>query len=137
MEQQSEYQKFLESKRQVVNKDGFDVSDSDLSETLFDFQKHIVKKAIKAAKYAIFSECGTGKTIMQLECAKLVSERCNKPFLTLANLGVSQQTKNEADKFGYKCERIDKKTDLSKLPAGNYITNYEQLKDIDTSFFCG
>ena len=40
------------------------------SEWLFDYQKHIVDLAVKKRKFAIFADCGLGKTPMLLEFAQ-------------------------------------------------------------------
>ena len=72
-----EYREFLELKIKKTVISGFDVTDEDLNNSLYDFQKYIVKKALKAGKYAIFSDTGTGKTIMQLEWANKVAQYTN------------------------------------------------------------
>jgi len=53
-----EYLKFLETKQKRTEKSGFDVDESKLNSKLFDFQKYIVKKALKAGRYAIFADTG-------------------------------------------------------------------------------
>lgn len=123
------YEQFISNKEQRVYESGFIVDD--LHKSLFDFQKFIVKRALKIGKYAIFSECGSGKTIMQLEWAKRVSDHCNKPVLILAPLAVSGQTIQEGKKFDIEVIKYN----------GSYfpiqITNYEQLEHINTSIFAG
>ena len=59
-----EYLKFLESKTKKEGDIGF--IPETLNENLFDFQKHIVKLACKKGRFAIFADCGLGKTLMQL-----------------------------------------------------------------------
>lgn len=118
------YKEFLKSKQVSHVKTGFDVDDSWLSKQLFPFQKFIVKRALKAGKYAIFADCGLGKTVMQLVWADCVNKQTNKPVLILAPLAVVQQTKNEADKFGIPVEGID-------------ADNYEQISNIDCSKYGG
>ncbi len=126
-----EYKDFLESKQKNHVMSGFDIDESQLNSAMFDFQKFIVKRALKAGKYAIFADCGLGKTLMQLEWAHRVSERTNKPVLILAPLAVSGQTILEGAKF-----HIDVvKYDGSHAPV--QITNYEQLDKIDFSIFSG
>lgn len=127
------YDSFLESKKIKHHDAGFEVNESELNSNLFDFQKHIVKTALKKGKYAIFADCGLGKTLMQLEWANYVSKKENKPVLILAPLAVSSQTINEASKFGLHCEKL--KSDV--FGFGVFITNYEQIDNIDTSVFCG
>ena len=41
------YQEFLESKKKVEETDGIDIELDDLNPVLFDYQKAIVKKALK------------------------------------------------------------------------------------------
>ena len=110
---------------------GFDIDASELNGKMFDFQKFIVQRALKAGKYAIFADCGLGKTLMQLEWANRVNRHTNKPVLILAPLAVAGQTIKEGIKFG-----IDVcKYDGSNAPV--QITNYEQLENIDCSIFAG
>jgi len=127
------YQDFLKSKQKAHIMSGFEISESDLNTNLFPFQKFIVKRAIKAGKYAIFADCGLGKTLMQLEWANQVSKKTNKPVLILAPLAVSGQTIKEAIKFNLHCEKL--KSDV--FDFGVYITNYEQLDNINCSEFSG
>jgi DNA modification methylase len=96
---------------------------------LFDFQKFIVKRALKAGKYAIFADCGLGKTLMQIEWAKQVSNYTGKPVLILAPLAVASQTIQEGLKFSIEVNRINK--------GMIQITNYEQIENIDISQYSG
>lgn len=129
----SDYLEFLKTKQKTIIESGFDVDESQLNPKLKDFQKHIVKKALKIGKYALFSDTGTGKTFMQLEWANQVTKYTNKPVLILAPLAVSGQTIREGVKFGIHIEKL--KSDV--FGQGIYITNYEQLNNIDCSVFSG
>lgn len=128
-----DYKEFLSKKRRNHTFTGFEISDNELNCNLKDFQKYIVKVAVKAGKYAIFADTGLGKTLMQLDWANIISKNTNKPVLILAPLAVSDQTINEALKFGLHCENL--KSDV--FGFGVYITNYEQLDNIDTTQFSG
>ena len=86
------YLEFLQTKQKTHIMSGFDINENELNSNMFDFQKFIVKRALKAGKYAIFADCGLGKTLMQLEWAKHVNIHMNKPVLILAPLAVSAQT---------------------------------------------
>lgn len=125
------YNDFLSKKQKTHILSGFDVDKSILNDRLFDFQKFIVHRALKAGKYAIFADCGLGKTLMQLEWAYRVSIETKKPVLILAPLAVSGQTIKE----GYKFNIPISKYDGSLFPI--QITNYEQLDNIDCSIFSG
>ena len=75
-----EYNEFLKKKQKVHIMSGFDIDDNQLNSYMFDFQKFIVKRALKAGKYAIFADCGLGKTMMQLEWANQVCKYTNGKF---------------------------------------------------------
>jgi DNA modification methylase len=130
------YEQFLESKIKRIQESGFDVDT--LNPMLFDFQEYIVKRALKAGRFAIFADCGLGKTLMQLEWANQVVKHTHRPVLILAPLAVSGQTIQEGLKFHIIVEKwYEDLNRLSAIPEGIYITNYEQLDKVDTSFFSG
>ena len=126
-----DYTTFLESKRKQVIESGFEVDS--LNQNLFDFQEFIVKRALKAGKYAVFADTGLGKTIMQLSWANQVTLHTNKPVLILAPLAVSGQTIEEGKKFGIEVQRL--KSDV--FGSGIFITNYEQLDNVNCDQFSG
>lgn len=130
----NDYLQFLETKKQSIENSGFDVADEELNPTMFPFQKMIVKRALKAGRYAVFADCGLGKTYMQLEWASHVSNKRNAPVLILAPLAVVGQTINEGKKFGYDVTEF---VDNSTIGGGIYITNYDNLDNVDASLFCG
>ena len=119
-----EYKDFLQQKTKKHQLTGFDIDENELNKNLFPFQKFIVKRALKAGKYAIFADCGLGKTLMQLTWAYEVALHTEKPVLILAPLAVKGQTIQEAKKFGVDLTFID-------------IQNYEQLDNIDCSIYGG
>jgi hypothetical protein len=131
-----DYKDFLQNKKHRIENSGFEVSN--LNPSLFDFQEFIVKTSLKKGRYAIFADCGLGKTLMQLEWAHKVVEHTNRPVLILAPLAVSGQTIHEGLKFHIQIERwYEDLNHRSAIPAGVYITNYEQLDKVDCSFFAG
>lgn len=117
-----DYKDFLKTKQKAHIISGFDAGN--LNPNLFEFQKFIVKRALNAGKYAIFADCGLGKTLMQLEWAFQVSKYTNQPVLILMPLAVKGQTVKEAHKFGI---------DISLIR----FSNYEQLDNIDCSVYSG
>lgn len=127
------YEEILEAKKVRHEAAGFEVEENSLHKSLFPFQKKLVREAIRKGRYAIFADCGLGKTFMQLEWAKHVSVKTNRPVLILAPLAVSAQTITEGKRWGIEVEKL--KSDV--FGQGVYITNYEQLKNIDTSPFGG
>ncbi|MFJ1411724.1 DNA methyltransferase [Capnocytophaga canimorsus] len=127
------YQEFLNSKQRKIIEAGFDIEESKLNSNLFDFQRYIVKKALKMGRYAIFADCGLGKTLMQLEFAHKVSHHTQKPVLILCPLAVAGQTIKEGEKFGIEVQKLN-----TEVPQkGIWIINYEQLEKTDVSGFSG
>jgi len=127
-----DYTEFLETKQKNVIRSGFEVDR--LNENLFPFQDFIVKRALVAGKYAIFADTGLGKTIMQLSWANQVSIHTDSPVLILAPLAVTGQTIEEGNKFGIDVNRWN---NYIEKPSGIFITNYEQLDNIDAGMFSG
>jgi DNA modification methylase len=125
------YEEFLAKKVKSIQFSGFEIEENKLNKNLFDFQRFIVQRALRAGKYAIFADCGLGKTLMQLEWANQVSIHTGQPVLILAPLAVSGQTIKEGEKFGINVIKYNKSNDPIQ------ITNYEQLEKIDTSVFSG
>ena len=78
-----EYKKFLESKRKSFIESGFEIDESKLNKNLFDFQKYAVKTALRKGKFALFFDCGLGKTLMQLSWSEAVYNETNKKVLVL------------------------------------------------------
>ena len=117
-----EYKDFLQTKLKTHIQSGFECET--LNNNLFPFQKFIVKRALKSGKYAIFADCGLGKTLMQLEWAYQVTKYTDRPVLILTPLAVKGQTIKEADKFGIDISNIE-------------IWNYEQLDNLDCSKYSG
>lgn len=111
--------------------------DSEMNEKLFPFQKYCVKRAVKAGRFAMFEDCGLGKTLQQLEWAYQVQKHINQPVLILAPLGVIGQTIQEGVKFGYEVKEIGLTVFDQDLKAGIYITNYDNMDNIDSYLFGG
>jgi hypothetical protein len=119
-----QYKDFLETKTKEHISSGFEIAKTELNKNLFDFQKYAVMTALKKGRFALFEDCGLGKTLQQLSWAEAVFNYTGQKVLVLAPLAVVQQTKQEADKFGINDLAYD-------------ITNYDQLKNIDTSLYSG
>lgn len=136
-EQAKEYSAFLEKKKTQRIESGFEVKDDDLNPALFPFQKYCVKRALSAGKFALFEDCGLGKTIQQLEWSQKVVEHINKPVLILAPLAVISQTIKEGEKFGYKVTEISETPFGVVIDPGIYITNYDNMENIEAHNFFG
>lgn len=129
------YYELLEQKKQSRIESGFNVSDDELSVHLFPFQKYCVKRALAVGRFAMFEDCGLGKTIQQLEWSQRVAEHTNRPIIILAPLAVVGQTIQEGVKFGYKVNEINDNTEI--VGNGIYITNYDNMDNVDADAFVG
>lgn len=104
---------------------------------LFDYQEGIARLAIKKRKFAVFADCGLGKTLMMLEFARHAA-RCLpewKSVLIVSPLMVIPQTIAEAARF-YGEDLPIERVPANRLTAwlgGDWgrigITNYDALHD--------
>lgn len=124
------YEEFIDTKSLKVNPCGIDVDV--LPDCLFDYQKAVVKWALKKGRCAIFAGTGLGKTLMELTWANEINKATGKKVIILAPLAVAQQIENEGNKFGifakYHKDHCDDIGDI-------VITNYEKLHKFDMSKF--
>lgn len=130
----NDYQEFLQSKRLTTAPAGFAVALEQINPTLFDYQRDVVRWALKRGRAAIFSRYGTGKTPMQLEWAAQVVRETGGKVLILAPLAVARQTQREGVKFGISVTVCRTQADVQ---PGINITNYEMLPHFDPSAFVG
>lgn len=127
----SDYQEFLATKQFVVRGQGHEIGLEDVNPVLFPFQRMIVKWAVGKGRAAIFAHTGLGKTIMQVEWARLINPQGRT--LIIAPLGVTSQTVNEArDLLGLTIHYTRSGSDLID---GINITNYEMVKHFDADQF--
>lgn len=125
-----EYKDFLEAKRHSIGNFGFDANF--IPEIAFDFQKHVIEKAVKKGRIAVFLDTGLGKTLVQLSIAQNVVNRTNKKVLILTPLAVAFQFILEAEKIGI--DDIEYSKD-GKHTKKIVICNYERLHYFDSNDF--
>lgn len=127
------YDEFIKTKEFKIIQSGFDCEPS--NPHLFDFQRTIVKWALKRGRSAIFANTGLGKTIMQCSWADEVVSHTDGPVLIVAPLAVAKQTVRESAKFGIDVEYVREHPSLLKSKI--YITNYEMLDKFNIDEFDG
>jgi hypothetical protein len=126
-----DYSEFLQQKLHQFDNCGF--SPLFIPGCLFDFQKALLEWGILKGRFAIYSDCGTGKTLMQLVWAENLLRKTNKPALIITPLAVTFQTCEEGKKFDIECKRsID-----GKAHNCTTVTNYEQLHKFNPNDFSG
>lgn len=126
-----DYRSFLDSKTQLDGDYGF--PPTFLPEYLFPFQSALVDWAVRKGRAALFSDCGTGKSIMQLIWAQNVVEHTGKSVLILTPLAVAQQIVREAATFGIDASRSVRGERGSPI----VVTNYERLHLFKPKDFAG
>lgn len=126
-----DYADFIERKSQLDGQHGF--APLFVPDFLYDFQGHLVDWSVRKGKAAKLTECGTGKTPMQLVWAENIVRHTNGAVLLLTPLAVSPQTLREAGKFGIEARRAER----GAIKTGINVTNYERLHHFDPSDFVG
>lgn len=101
---------------------------------LFDDQISILKRALDAKRFAVWSDCGLGKTLIELEFARQVVHRTNGRVLIVSLNDIVPQIIKEAAKFygsDLPTHRIGSQQELIEWakagPAGVAVTNYEKF----------
>ena len=127
-----DYLEFLEKKKHSIGNFGFKANY--IPDIAFDFQKHIIEKAVEKGRMAIFADTGLGKTLMQVSIAQNVVNHTNGKVLILCPLAVAFQFIIEAEKLGI--------TDIEYSKDGKHsksivICNYERLHFFDKKEFQG
>lgn len=122
-----EYHAYLDERAQRHD-EGFD---ADLPDWLFDFQSSLVHTALQRARFALLTDCGTGKSPMQLAWADAVARHTNGRVLILAPLAVAAQTVREGQKFGI--DVVKSAGTLHRIT----VTNYEKLHLFSPADFDG
>jgi hypothetical protein len=128
----NEYEKFIESKKHLLGEFGFEPNY--IPDMAFDFQRHIIEKAVRKGRIGVFADTGLGKTLIQLSIAKNVVNHTNKKVLILTPLAVAFQFIIEAEKIGIDDIEYSKDGIHTKKIV---ICNYERLHYFDSKDFVG
>lgn len=129
------YEEFIASKQPRLQPCGFEVYDADLHPALKDFQRIAVRNALRMGRYALFEDCGLGKTFQQLEWARHVCQHTGGRVIILAPLAVVAQTIEQGEKWGVPVTRLS--DDYGVNRRGVYITNYDQADKLNASDWDG
>jgi len=126
------YEEFIQNKKHSIGNFGFKANY--IPDIAFDFQKHIIEKAILKGRMAIFADTGLGKTLIQLSIANNIIQETNKKVLILTPLAVAFQFILEAKKLGI--DDIEYSKD-GKHTKKIVICNYERLHYFKSEDFVG
>lgn len=125
-----EYLEFIQKKRH--SSIDFGIEPNFIPDSLFDYQKHVVEKAVKKGRIACFLDTGLGKTIIQLVIAKNYLEYTKKPILIITPLAVAFQFVKEAEKFNISDVSYSKD---GAIKSSIVVCNYERLEKFDSNDF--
>jgi DNA modification methylase len=132
------YLEFLAAKITLDQAHGCEVAPEEINPLLFPHQRDIVRWAAHGGRRAIFAAFGLGKSFMQLEIARLITEKFGGCFLIVAPLGVRQEFKRDAEKLALPVKFIRSLEECSPATVV-YLTNYETVRDgkLDPTAFAG
>lgn len=122
------YPEFLARKAVRIEKPGRIVNHDDIHPMLHPWQNDLVRWAVRTSRAAIWADTGMGKTLMQLEWARLLG-----PALIVAPLAVCQQTIREAAKIGITARYVRDTSEVNRF--GICVTNYERVAAIEPGLF--
>jgi hypothetical protein len=125
----SAYADFLARKQRNHGTYGLTVDRTDIHPMLHDWQAELVQWASRIGRCAIWADTGLGKTVMQLEWARLIGSRS----LIIAPLAVTAQTVREAARLGITAIYV--RNDNEAGGPGIWVTNYERVSAFDPDGF--
>jgi superfamily II DNA or RNA helicase len=125
----TDYAEFIFRKEKELKGEG--LKPININSKLWPSQAYGVELALWNLRYANFFDTGMGKTGVFLEYAKQVTSQKNIAALILTPLAVSKQTIEQGENFGIEVNRLGK----SVSKGGIYVTNYDQIDNIDTRLF--
>ena len=126
------YEDFVANKRHSIGRCGF--NPNYFPDMAFDFQRHIIEKAITKGRMAVFADTGLGKTLIQLSIAKNIVNETNGRVLILTPLAVAFQFLLEAEKMGIEDVEYSREGKFTKKII---ICNYERLHYFEPTDFVG
>ena len=117
-----DYASFIQNKKHTLGDHGFDPVW--MPECAFDFQQHIITKAVRKGRMGVFADTGLGKTLLQLSIAENVVRKTNGRVLILTPLAVAFQFVDEASRIGVGDIAHSKD---GTIKAKITVCNYERL----------
>ena len=128
------YTEFLQSKIDIAGESGFDIDPAEINPALKPHQRDAVVWAVRGGRRALFESFGLGKTVQQLEWARIISARQNARVLIVCPLGVKQEFQLDAVRLlGWEAAPPYVRTDAeaTATDAKILLTNYERVRDGD------
>lgn len=130
----TQYDEFLQSKIDIAEDTGFDISPDELNPVLLPHQRDSVVWALHGGRRALFQSFGLGKTVEQLEWCRMVCRHTGGRALIILPLGVKQEFMKDALRLlkwdaAPPYVRTDAEADAAE--GAILLTNYERVRDGD------
>jgi len=127
-----EYRDFIAGKSASLSSKGMNPAQINSMAKVHQFA--VLEFALEKGKCAAFLDTGLGKSFIELEWARQVSDETKKPVLILTPLAVAGQMIREGEKFGIDARQI---RDQSDVGSGIMVANYERLPKLNPASFGG
>ena len=128
------YEEFLQGKVDIAEETGIEVEPEAVNPALKPHQRDAVLWALRGGRRALFESFGLGKTVQQLEWARLLNERTGARVLIVCPLGVKQEFQMDAVRL-LKWEEappyVRTDAEVAATDAPIVLTNYERVRDGD------
>lgn len=136
------YIEFLKKKMAISSQSGFDIEESDLTQTLFPHVKDTVRWAVKGGCRAIFSSFGMQKTVTQLEILRIiVAKKGGKALVVCPKRVVVEFVSQAQQHMDMTVTYVRTMQEVETCETDIMITNYERVRDgedgvrIDPNYF--
>ena len=128
------YERFLRNKRFTPNVAGL-TSIPELCSAMFPHQRDVTSWALRLGRAAAFLGTGMGKSLIELEYARVVYNHTKLPVLLLAPLAVAYQMVTEGQKFGIHAKYCKDSSEMGDEHI--VVTNYERMENFEPADFSG
>lgn len=137
-----DYIDFLKEKMAISACSGFDVTEDELTPSLFPHVKDTVRWAVKGGCRAIFSNFGMQKTVTQLEiCRVIISHEGGKALIVCPKRVVVEFISQAKQHMGLDIRYVRTMQEVQACDTDIMVTNYERVRDgevgvrIDPNYF--
>ena len=137
MGQVQDYREFVKAKIKMAELNGVPCEKSEINPILFPHQRDIVQWAVQGGQRAIFAAFGLGKTMMQIEIARILHDKTGARALIVCPLGVRQEFMRDGKTLGVQFEFVRRTEEVEQSKGAFFLTNYESIRDgkLDPTLF--
>lgn len=136
------YLDFLKKKMAISAQSGFEVSESDLTESLYPHVKDTVRWAVSGGCRAIFSSFGMQKTVTQLEILRIIIKaKGGKGLIVCPKRVVVEFVTQSRQHLDMEVTYVRTMDEVKACQTDIMVTNYERVRDgeegvrIDPNYF--